>query len=275
MNSFKNYWGVKSNDIRLRTLQTFLASIRNRVFEHDSTEKIIGVCITALQQFHLSFEEINQLRQNILAQNTIVTSACLSFISHELNNLGNSIHIISLGCGDESLFERTIHNYVNDIYPNCVLHWIGVDIDDFRSSTSFLQQKPFIKVDPNEETIYRALVTTTNPVVLIGRWSYHHLGITFNSFLHRCRDLSKVILLEEPVTTQAWSEFDYRLARIAYDVIGNFVMSRGWAESYMDDSSNFRIQYVISEDLPKQAHTLHIPHTMPESTLISISPPHN
>jgi hypothetical protein len=267
----KNYWDVDSNDVRLVLLKRFLETVDESILEFQSTDQIIQKCIEALKKFIIASDEMQAFRKVILKQNTFVLNGCLKHIREEIIALGaKQISLISLGSGNESVFERAISEDMAINSPNIELEWLGVDIGDYRDETSFLWDKAFVAIDQHTSINYRSLIQTSDPVILIGRWSYHHIGISFDEFLDRCTGLSKVILLEEPTIGELWNRADYRVMRIAYDVLGNLCMSESWAAEFMNDPGKFKIQYVLEENLPPQSKVIHFAKSLPETALLLI-----
>jgi len=255
----------------MRILQKFAGTISDKAFQSQKTEEIVEFCIDALRSFKINPEETVELKEAIFGQNRSMLPDCLKSIREEINALGiRKMSAISLGCGDESVFERSIDEDIAKNFPEIRLEWIGVDVSDYRSPSSFLRDKMFKIIDPHAKLSYRSLVETNNPVVLIGRWSYHHLGISFQEFLQRCRGISKIILVEEPTTAQLWKLSDYRVMRIAYDVLGNFIVSHSWAKEFMDDPEKFKVEYLFRENLALGVKIIDYRNMIPENSLVII-----
>lgn len=265
------YWKVDERDIRITILRRFLGLISPSAFETDSSEEIVEACIKGLKNLNITSEEEIALRIAILKQNAIILDECLKNIREELAVLGSKkILVISLGCGDESVFERAVSEDMAKNFSEIELEWLGIDTADYRSPSSFLRDKAFKIIDSESLIVYRSLVETDKPIVLIGRYSYHHLGISFDEFLQRCGGISKVILIEEPASSDLWKLPDYRVMRIAYDILGNLIMSHSWASEFIKEPSKFEIQYLILEILPAQSKIVNFHNVLPETSLVSI-----
>jgi hypothetical protein len=265
----QKYWNIDPHDIRMRTLKAFAETINSKALETQKTEEIVKFCIDAMQNFRLSPKEELELRDAIFAQNRHMLPSWLKTIRAEIATLeSDKISIISLGCGDESVFERAIDEDFAKKSTGIKLEWTGVDVADYRSDSSFMKDKKFKTVDPYSNIFYRSLLETSDPIVLVGRWTYHHLGISFSDFLERCRGLSKVILVEEPTEIRLWNLPDYRVMRIAYDVLGNFIISHSWAKEFMDNPAKFKIKYLFREDVPSGVKIIDLEDMLPENSLV-------
>src|SRR3989344_9432443 len=134
----KKYWAIDSSDIRMITLQKFAESIDGRAFETQSVDEIIKFSIDALRQFKIRKDQELALKEAILGQNMLMQDVWVEGVRQELQALGTpKVTIISLGCGDESAFERAIAEDMAKNCPGVALEWAGVDIEDYRSPTSF------------------------------------------------------------------------------------------------------------------------------------------
>ncbi len=263
------YWRVKRDDIRVILLQRLMDLVDSAAFEAKSNDEIVKYGVEALKKFKLDDSEFSQLRNAIFEQNKLAQDDWVAKACEEIGTLNTQeVAVVSLGCGDESVFERAVAQKLSELYPEIKIEWIGIDIGDFRSETSFMKDKKLVVVDPNAEVNYKEVVNTTKPTVLIGRWSFHHLGITLAEFLNRCIGVEKIVLVEEPTTHALWSKPDYRVMRVVYDMLGNYAVSQAWTKEFMTDPSKFKVHYIFKEDLPASARLIDYPGMLPETSLV-------
>lgn len=264
----EKYWNI--NDSRFTILQKYLRAIPINKTELMPTEKIIEICINTLKTFSLNEEERKALKELILEQNAQILEPCIKGIREQLVKLNlPKITLISLGCGNESLFERLLDEDLRRNLSSLKIKWLGVDVGDFRDHTSFFNNHPFVTIEDRSDIKYRLLAKDDSPVVLIGRYSYHHLGIEFSEFQERCVGLTKVILVEEPTTTERWQIPEYRFMRIAYDVIANTIFVMAWAEEFIKDPSKFKVNYIKTNTLKAPIEVIEFSGVLPETALIS------
>ncbi len=261
----ETYWNI--SDKRQEILKKYL-----KVLPFDSktllpVEEIIKGCIETLKTFTLNVQEKLDLKQLILLQNSEILTPCVDEICKKISTF-DAVTLISLGCGDEGLFEHQLSEAMSMKYPKTKISWLAVDIEDFRGAKSFFNGKPFTVIDGGQDTIYASLVPNAINPILIGRYSYHHTGITFESFMKRCEGLSHVFLIEEPTTSILWNIPEYRIMRIAYDILANTVFSENWAEAFMKDPSKFKISYIQTDTLPPSCTVVGFKDMLPETALV-------
>ncbi len=268
----EQYWNV--NDERITILKKYLDSFDVDDSELLSTEEIISRCINKLKEFQLNEGDRLKLRDLILCQNGLILTPCIEEICKELLTLNShELTLISLGCGNESLFERTLHDGIHKRLPNVNVRWLGLDVGDFRDANSFFQEQPFKVITESSSIQYASFVDDRNiPIVLVGRYSFHHIGIEYLEFLKRCVGIDRVILVEEPTTTDLWNLQDYRFMRIAYDVLANTVFVVNWAKAFIEEPDLFKINYIKTNELPKGTNITEFSAVLPETALIVSEP---
>lgn len=267
----EKYWNV--NDKRIPILKKYLNSLnidRNKMLP---TEEIISVCIDSLKTFKLDEQDRVDLKNLILDQNAKILVPCILEICNQFVGIrGRRVTLISLGCGDEGLFEKLLNDEILKKLPELDVDWVGVDIADFRGETSFFNNHTFVIVDNKSEILYKTLVSDEETdIILLGRYSYHHLGLSFEKFIERCEGVSNVILIEEPTTEELWDISDYRIMRIAYDVLANTVFSVDWTSEFMKDKTKFKINYIKTEKLNMNYNLIQFDNVLPETAMISIN----
>jgi hypothetical protein len=265
------YWNV--GDERLTILKKYLSSLNINDEDLLPEDEIIKICIEGLKNFDLTDEEKSKLKNLILRQNSLILTPSIKEICNELSLLSlNEVTLISLGIGNESLFERTLDEELRKKLPNLKVNWLGVDVGDFRDKNSFFHDKPFKIIEEDSSREYIALLNSDHtPAILIGRYSFHHIGIEYTEFLKRCKGMIKVLLVEEPTTSELWNLPDYRVMRIAYDVLANTVFVVNWAKAFMDNPALFKINYIKMDKLPKDTNVLEFKNVLPETALVSTS----
>ncbi|MEK7068427.1 MAG: hypothetical protein AAB964_01290 [Patescibacteria group bacterium] len=267
-----NVWGIALGDVRVAALQKLLNLLPEGIENH-SERKIIEASITALSHLGLGADEEAAIKTAMLDQNRVVLDGSLPFIKEEIDKLNAlRVAVISLGCGDISLFERSIAQYCAQHIPNIAIEWLGVDIGDFRAPESFFNEHLFKVISLEAPLVYRTLITKNIPTLLVGRYSFHHLGVSFDQFMERCKGLARVIVVEEPTTDEKWVQGEYRVMRIAFDVLGNYIFSKKWAAEFMQDPNKFKIKYLTLDELPDRSNVITFKSMMPETATISFEP---
>lgn len=264
----EKYWSV--TDERITIFKKYLNTLNFNDERLFSSEEIIEICINSLKSFSLTSTEAALFKSIILSQNSKVLAPSIDEICEQLKKTEqDEINIISLGCGDESVFERDLDYHITKKLAFKKLNWLGTDVGDYRGQNSFFNKHPF-KIIEDPHLNYKTLISSDAYTVLVGRYSFHHLGIEFDEFLKRCEGLSKIILIEEPTTEQKWNIPDYRIMRIAYDILANTVFSIDWAKDFVNDSSKFKVNYIKSDALPSSCFQLNFKETFPETSLITV-----
>lgn len=266
----ERYWNVQ--DERISILARYLEAIPLENISALPTEEIIARCIDALRSFSLSEPEKKTLRQLIQAQDAQILGSAERVLCAQLTTLNVPVvTMISLGCGGTGMFEKALDDAVRRHLPAVELRWLGADVGDYRTAGSFFHGHPFVTIQSNDTIAYASLVTDDTPVALFGAYSYHHIGIPFSAFQKRCAGVARVVLIEEPTSTVKWQVPEYRVMRIAYDVLANAVFSPTWAEKFMQDPGLFKVQYIHMDTLPSSVDVTEVSHVLPETALVSFS----
>lgn len=263
----KKYWAIE--DQVAKYLIDFLTNIRFDVTTKYTDNEIIQKCITGAKEHPLSAEQKIELR-NILSVND---KRMFTFFAQKVSNTitcENEIQLASLGCGNRSLFEEIIHTEISHKYPDMTIHWIALDIGDYRDSDSFFIDKPFVIIDSNPSDYYQYVSNQGVKTILVGTYSFHHLGIDFNLFLKKCSAFDAIFLLEEPTTSLLWEQNEYRIMRIAFDVLANTVFVLDWAEQFINNSELFTVNYIKEDSLDTAVQVIPFPNTIPETALVMI-----
>lgn len=267
------FWvDTAENDLRFEIVLKFIRGIDWTKVDTQDTTSIIHACIKHLRKFILSDSDISTLKDLILSQGQKVLSCCVQKIVDDLHQMtAGEITIISLGCGNRGLFEESIDR-ATKVETGKSLRWIGTDIADFRDRDSFFINKEFATVPADRLIEFSNLVQDiSSPLVLVGRYSFHHLGVEFEEFLQSCRHISKIFLVEEPVTSKKWADPSYRIIRIAFDILANMVISQNWARQFSEDPSKFKINYINSDALPPRTVMTEVKGTFPETSLVAVN----
>ena len=272
MNKFtfspEKYWNIP--DERLSFLKAYLDSLGIEQLDILLPEEIIEKCIKGLQAFKLSNEEKSRFKSLIRAQNEKTMDFCIREICKELSNLFlDEVLFLSLGCGNVGSFERKLDQAVRQKLPHLKLNWLGLDVGDFRDDSSFFKENAFKVIEEHPDVEYISFVEDKRvPVILVGRFSFHHIGIEYSDFLKRCRGIKMVALIEEPTTNELWNVADYRFMRIAYDVLANTLFVLHWAETFIKDPTLFKINYIKADNVPKNSRIIEFKGTLPETALV-------
>lgn len=262
----EKYWNV--DDERIDILKKFLDSLKISDLRLLNEDEIIKICIDGIKEFSFSDKDKNKLKDLILEQNAKILIPCINDICDELFNL-KEVNIISLGIGNESLFERILDEEISKRLPDLKVNWFGIDVGDFRDPSSFFFGKPFKIINDSVDIKYIEFVEVkTVPTVLVGRYSFHHIGIEYDEFLKRCNELVRCFLVEEPTNTKLWNIPDYRFMRIAYDVLANTVFVVNWAKAFTENPNLFKINYIKIDKLPNNTKSVEFKDMLPETALI-------
>ena len=271
----EKYWNIQ--DERISLFKRYLESLNIDHLDLLPIEEIVKICIGGLRQFELTEDEKSQLKHLILAHDEkVLTPLFMKEMRDEISKLAaNEITLISLGCGNESYFERKLDEFIAENLPAIKVNWLGLDIGDYRDASSFFTDKPFKVIEEVSNVEYAAFLENKSvPAVLIGRYSFHHIGVEFDEFITRCAGIAKVILIEEPTTTEKWGIPDYRFMRIAYDILANTVFVLDWAEIFIKNPDMFKVNYIKTDALPKGTRCIEIndKDLLPETALVIYTP---
>lgn len=266
----EKYWNI--HDERIPILKKYLKSLNIKQLTLLPTKEIIKICIDGLKKFQLTEEESKKIKNLIIIQNGIILTPCIEKICGELSKITtNEITIISLGCGDKSLFERLLHEAIATNLPKLKINWLGTDVGDYRGTKSFFNDNPFKIIKETKNIKYISLTTKKNyPIFIIARYSFHHMGIEFEEFIKRCGGITKTILIEEPTTKEKWDIADYRFMRIAYDVLANTVFVLPWASLFIEDLELFKINYIKTDTLGNNVVLTEFKDVLPETALVIV-----
>lgn len=266
------YCGI--DDDRIAVFHRYMDALNMQEIGTLSTDEIIARCIETLKSRSFSTSEMNDLKEFLLIKGKSISEPYVRKLFDEISLMQEpEISIISLGCGGRGSFEEQLAGMIEKGLPTMQVHWVGIDTDDFREPGSFFSTKAFKKVEENVDIEYRlALDDRSHPAVLIGLYSFHHLGIEFDKFIARCMGIRKVFLLEEPVIAEMWRMPEYRVLRIAYDILANAALNPGWASAYFDCPARFQVNYLDLGRLPLEGKILDHSADFPGTALLVFEP---
>jgi SAM-dependent methyltransferase len=166
------------------------------------------------------------------------------------------VRILSVGCGSGHL-ERFLDDALGG-RTTCARRWIGLDITEPEADSFFHgRENRYIALHPADGRTYLNIAgeilgdgdTAREAVVVMANFSYHHLDLPFPEFLERCAGAGRVVLLEELINQADWDDGDYRIARIACDLLANIGFNPRWARAFLSDPDGFRVRYPTREEV--------------------------
>lgn len=195
-----------------------------------------------------------------------------------------SVDILSIGCGGSGHIERFLDERISIGGPGAHpvdIRWIGTDICEPDEDSFFRSgNNRYLRIEAHDETPYARRAGTdpaaraSKRTVLIAQFAYHHMDIEFSEFLGRCRGADRLLLLEELIDGAAWTDGDFRIARIACDLLSNMGFNPDWAGAYMHDPSLFKVRYLPRDLVRAKGGTIiDLPGCSPELSVVVIAGP--
>ena len=264
--------GLKEDDIRTKKLRNILPAVPAN--PRLSVPEVVTECLKAMKSINLSDEERKLLAEvTTLEIDEVIASYSPRLAALIRESEKDAATIISVGCGSSGHLENQLDQGIRKELGNTLsLKWIGIETSDKRTEDSFFRQHSFLAVAPSESPQYSAMIPEDCYRMLIGNFSYHHLGKSFADFLQQCRGLDRVALLEQPVSKENWSDAAHRTAKIAYDMLVNEAIDPDWIKQVEISPDAFQVNYLLENEIPMDSHIMRFPNVVPKCAIIDFKP---
>ncbi|MEK7091234.1 MAG: hypothetical protein AAB887_01860 [Patescibacteria group bacterium] len=260
-----------SGDLRIRLLKNLICS------PHFELEKMLTLTITPVSSAdvnslivaelvkvlnHLDFQSfVNEFKLIQKSPEKIKQSQLFWDIYYQwlTDNLtikltnNKSVSMISLGVGSGKV-ETQLDSVLKTKFPDLEANWIGIDQINYLSGDSIIATKGKFILSSNKPESYLQLTNLSlqDNVFLLANLSLHHMLIGPTEFLKKCNGIDNVVVLEELTDEKSYQDINYRIARVGYDLISNFLKNPEWASNFTRKPDNFKVDYWTTESVQRK-----------------------